>query len=133
MNFIGVHSNAITVDDMPKDFETFNKKMELFFAEVKLFSCENINNRLNVCNVVLRGVRIDDDVIHVDIHVYSDVRSKNVSHQCLIGCTAVAVPHLHDLTNHCSVRCSKQGVGNMFWFSLNLFILYASFPSISER
>lgn len=89
-----------------------------FYVELELVVAKALKDLTEMVIVALGGLRVDDDVVHVDLNkgkVFEDV-----GHYTLEGCGGVDEAHRHDDPFKKTKRAGKGGLIDVIWVHSDL-------------
>ena len=62
----------------------------------ELFAPQDLEHQMYVFHMIFDGVRINDNIVQIDVHKYADIRRKDMIHYCLISSRSVDVTLLQN-------------------------------------
>ena len=73
-------------------------------------------------DVFLKGIRIDYNVVKINIHETTNILGEQMVHQRLVSSRSVAIPNLDDQADHIAIRCGHCCAVNMRRIDPNLLV-----------
>ncbi|KAG6807313.1 hypothetical protein H0H92_008037, partial [Tricholoma furcatifolium] len=86
----------------------FTKKLQLSFAYIELLSLQDIKHDFNVSNVILKSIRINDNIIKIYVHELADVWGENMLSHTQLSSHPIVGALLQDTSTGATISVAQQ-------------------------
>ena len=96
--------------------------MKLSRAKVQLLSLQYINDCLDMLDMFIQCIRIDCNVVQIDVHKHANERPKDMIHKTLVSRYCIAITLLQYKADHVPIGSSHRSSFNMLRLDANLLV-----------
>jgi hypothetical protein len=121
-NFIRINANTFSIHNMTKEFDRSLEEITLLELDVVVVCFQKAEDFVDMFHMVIKGLGVDEDIIHVDQNKLANSVSKELIHSTLESGRGVAQPKRHDKPFIVTNGSGKSCLGNISRLDLDLMI-----------